>query len=128
MTIGSGPPPPDALITDLIEELSRAAIDHSKRVARRRKFARRKRTGGTRRPGVETPLWNAMVARIQPHLVKRGAKSNLARVLGLPRQRIYDTFTRRSIMPDAECVLHLLLWLAAQESRIVPGRHGQPIS
>ena len=68
-----------------------------------------------------------MVVRIQPYLVKRGAESDLARVLGVPRQRIYDYFTRRSSMPDAECILHLLLWLASQESSIAPGRHAQPL-
>lgn len=115
------------LYTDLIEILSEAAVDHAKRVAADRKFARRKRIGDARKPGPDTPLWNALIEWVQPHLARRGAKSNLARVLGLPRQRVYDYFTRRTMMPDGEAILHLLLWLAAQESTLEPGRHARPV-
>jgi hypothetical protein len=72
------------------------------------------RTGGrTLRPGKETPLWNALRAQLRPHLRRRGTQVNLARVLGLPRQRINAFITAGSQMPDAERTLQLLAWLIA---------------
>jgi hypothetical protein len=32
------------------------------------------------------------------------------------------------MMPDGEGILHILLWLAAQESTLKPGRHAQPVN
>lgn len=30
-------------------------------------------------------------------------------------------------MPDAEGVLHVMLWLTAEESSLLPGHHAQPL-
>lgn len=70
--------------------------------------------GATLRPGVETPLWLALVAAARPHLHPRGAKSRLARVLGLDPSRIHEFFEARTAMPDAERTIFLLLWLEQQ--------------
>ncbi|HLP03411.1 MAG TPA: hypothetical protein VK163_15400 [Opitutaceae bacterium] len=66
----------------------------------------------TLRPGSNTPLWNSLVRITLPLLRKYGTKAQLARVLGLPRQRINDFFIERTAAPDAERTLLLLVWLA----------------
>jgi hypothetical protein len=70
------------------------------------------RRGATLRPGRHTPLWNALAAAVRPHLRRRGAKVNLGRMLGLPRQRIHEFFRENSAVPDAERVLQLMVWLS----------------
>jgi hypothetical protein len=76
------------------------------------------RAGVTLRPGRETPLWNQLRAELRPYVVKYGDQANLARVLGLPRQRVNDFVTGGGTMPDAERTLQLLAWLMA-------ARHGR---
>jgi hypothetical protein len=100
----------------LLGELGALAVEQAQRAAQRRKDARRPRKGATLRPGDETPLWSAVVAKIRPHLRVRGAKANLARVLEVPRQRVHDYFVSGTKMPDAERMIHILLWLAAREA------------
>ena len=73
------------------------------------------RRGATIRPGRATPLWLSLVGVIRPHLRQRGAKAQLARVLGLNRSRVSQFVTTRSAMPDAERTLLLLSWLAAKQ-------------
>lgn len=70
--------------------------------------------GATLRPGVETPLWRALVVAIQPLLKRRGAKILLAHELGLHRGRITDYFVTLTAMPDAERTLVLLEWYRQQ--------------
>lgn len=89
------------------------------RLARRRVKPRpRPRRGATLRPGAETPLWLTLVAHVRPHLRGHGAKSRLARELGLDPSRISQFFVTRTASPDAERTLLLLLWL---------GRPGGPL-
>lgn len=107
---------PFELLYKLLEELGGIAREHAQRAAQRRKEARRPRRGATLRPGDETPLWLAVIEQVRPHLRVRGAKSNLARVLEVPRQRVNDYFVSRTKMPDAERMLHILLWLASRET------------
>ncbi|MBC8048670.1 MAG: hypothetical protein H7X92_00800 [Chitinophagales bacterium] len=104
------------LMMGLLGELGSLAVEHAQRVAQRRKDARRPRRGSTLRPGDDTPLWSAVVTKVRPHLAKRGAKANLARVLEVPRQRVHDYFVTGTQMPDAERMIHVLLWLAARET------------
>lgn len=66
----------------------------------------------TLRPGSNTPLWNSLVRITVPLLRKRGTKAHLARVLGLPRQRLNTLFVSRTATPDAERTLQLLVWIA----------------
>lgn len=77
-------------------------------------FPRRQR-GRILSPGAGTPLWNVLLARAAPHLRKRGNKAQLARMLGLPRQRLQDCLKARTACLDAERTLMLLCWVAARE-------------
>jgi len=77
-------------------------------------ISRPKQQGCTVRPGEQTPLWNELVRHAIPHLHKRGAKTNLARLLGVPRQRIHDYLKQTTAAPDAERTLLLLCWVAAR--------------
>lgn len=47
-----------------------------------------------------------------PLLRKYGTKAQLARVLGLPRQRLNDFFVERTAAPTPSSTLLLLVWLA----------------
>jgi hypothetical protein len=96
--------------------LAGLAVEQAQRAALRRKDARRPRKGATLRPGDETPLWSAVVEKMRAHLRVRGAKTNLARVLEVPRQRVHDYFVAGTKMPDAERMIHILVWLAAREA------------
>jgi len=68
----------------------------------------------TLRPGPSTPMWNALVLAVRPHLRRYGAKTNLGRELGLPPQRIHEFFGERTATPDAERTLCILHWLSLQ--------------
>lgn len=70
--------------------------------------------GCTLRPGPQTPLWNELVRHATPYLHKRGAKAGLARLLGVPRQRLQDYLKQGTATPDAERTLLLLCWVAAR--------------
>lgn len=107
---------PLGTVAELLRELGGLAVEQARKAAERRRVARRPRKGATLRPGDDTPLWNAVVVRVRPHLAARGAKANLARVLEVPRQRVHDYFVTGSQMPDAERMLHVLLWLAARDT------------
>ncbi len=69
----------------------------------------------TLRPGADTPLWNELARMTLPLLHKRGSKAHLARLLGLPRQRLTAFFVRGSATPDAERTLLLLVWIAQRQ-------------
>jgi len=108
---------PAALATILAE----AAVTYLEDRRRAFRVARRPRKGVTLRPGRNTPLWNALVAEVRPHLRKHGTQVNLGRLLGLDRQTIHAYFIARTRMPDAERAMQLLTWLIAV-------RHGLPPS
>ena len=79
------------------------------------KYKRRPpKRGLTLQPGIDTPLWNELVRQVVPLLRKHGSKVHLARILGLPRQRLYVCLKAKSASLDAERTLLLLGWLAAQ--------------
>jgi hypothetical protein len=80
--------------------------------------ALRPRRGQTLRPGVDTPLWNALIQALRAKLTRRGEKVKLGRFLGLPRQRIDDFLIGRRALPDAERTLLLLHWLDAKNRGI----------
>jgi hypothetical protein len=67
-----------------------------------------------RKPGCGTPCWNVCATMIERELKPYGSKVQLARYLGIPKQRLYDYLNRRSRLPDAELTLRLLHWLAAR--------------
>lgn len=87
------------------------------------KLQRRPRQRGlTLQPSVNTPLWNELVRQVTPLLAKHGAKAQLARYLGLPRQRLQDCLKSKAACLDAERTLLLLSWLAARQSGRVLGK------
>lgn len=97
--------------------LFQAAAETARAAARagRRKNAPLTKRGRTLRPGASTPVWNELVRLAQPHLRKYGEKAQLARILGLPRQRIQDFLKAGTACPDAERTLLLLCWVAARQ-------------
>lgn len=116
-----------AVLVDLLGELGSLAVEQAQLAAQRRKDARRPRKGATLRPGADTPLWNTVVEKLRPHLRVRGAKANLARVLELPRQRVHDYVVSGTQMPDAERMIHILLWLASRENEGPVGKSPKPL-
>lgn len=114
------------LVTPLAQVLLEASVamasqsSQAFRIAMRRR-SRRGRGGATLRPGDETPLWNELRRQLRPHLRSYGRQANLARLLGLPRQRINAYVTGGGQMPDAERTLQLIAWLMAM-------RRGRPPS
>lgn len=78
--------------------------------------AKRRQRGATLRPGPTTPLWNAVVQGVRPHLVRWGEKIKLGRLLGVPPQRIHEYFVAGTATPDAERTLLIIHWLAQQRS------------
>ena len=102
------------------EVLAEAAISYLKDRQRVFRLARRPHNGGTLRPGKDTPLWNALVAAVRPHLRKYGTQVKLGRLLGLDRQTINAYFITRTRMPDAERALQLLTWLIAVRQGLPP--------
>lgn len=95
----------------LVEMLDEAAVGLARELRKRTRAKPRPR-GATLRPGVETPLWNALAEAVRPHLAKRGEKALLARELALHRSQMSKFFVRGSAMPDAERALQVLIWLA----------------
>tara|TARA_R110002072_G_scaffold260834_1_gene419448 strand:- start:73 stop:429 length:357 start_codon:yes stop_codon:yes gene_type:complete len=104
-----------AVWADLGEALAAVTLAAGKAV---NKKLRRRRRGAylTRRPGPETPMWNACVEMLRIELQQRGAKVRLARYLGVPKQRVTDFVTNRSRMPDAETLLQILEWLSRRRA------------
>jgi hypothetical protein len=79
------------------------------------------RRGQTLRPGPHTPMWNALATAVYPLVHRRyGAQSKLARILGVPPQRVHDYLVARRATPDAERTLQLLVWLAQRKAGIDP--------
>jgi hypothetical protein len=98
-------------------EVSVALTDAAVKIVRATAAAtlrRRATRGRTLRPGVDTPLWNALLQAAHAQLKKRGERAHLARILGLPRQRITEMFRAKTHLPDAERALLLLAWLHAR--------------
>ena len=77
---------------------------------------RRVRRGWTLKPGADTPVWNELVRQVAPYLRKRGTKVKLARLLGMPRQRLHQLLVARTACADAERTLLLLAWLQARRA------------
>lgn len=70
-----------------------------------------KRTAARRKPGPTTPLWNVVAGQLNTELQDYGAKSRLARFLGVPPQRVTDWLRGHRRLPDAETLLQILYFL-----------------
>lgn len=99
-------------VADILEAIDRdlTIAMHKRREARRPRIKR----GATLRPSDDTPLWNALISLVEPRLRRRGARALLARELGVHRARMGEYFKRRTMMPDAERTLRLIVWLSRQ--------------
>jgi len=100
------------LPAELVAELFETALATARANARRRRDRRRPCRGRTLRPGSGTPLWNELVRHCAVQLRRWGEKPRLARVLGVPRQRVHEFLVGRAACADAERTLHLLRWLS----------------
>ncbi len=98
---------------EIIDWLTRVAAESARRAAAALKRRSPKR-GLALLPGPDTPLWNELVQQVTPLLRKRGSKIHLARILGVPKQRLNVCLKARSGCLDAERTLLLLAWLAAR--------------
>lgn len=97
----------------LLFEAGAAAVRAAARRKRRPPSIHRR--GQTLRPGSGTPVWNELVRQTRPFLRRRGEKVKLARILGVPRQRLNDYLHARTACPDAERTLLLVCWLACRQ-------------
>jgi len=102
---------PLILAEALFDAAARAARDAARRAVQSRRPRGR---GHALRPGPDTPLWNELVKNALPLLRKRGSKAKLARILGLPRQRLQDCLKARTACLDGERALLLLCWISAR--------------
>lgn len=98
---------------EIIEWLTDAAAESARRTARKRN-RRPPQRGLALLPGPDTPLWNELVRQAVPLLRKRGSKVHLARILGIPRQRLHVCLKAQAGCLDAERTLLLLAWLCAR--------------
>src|SRR5688572_24379373 len=108
-------PRPLDIQAELIILLAEAAVEGVRALrAARAKAARLRpdrppRPGDTLKPGYDTPLWNALAQSVAAQFRRRGERVRLARILGLPRQRVTEMLRTRRLMPDGERTLTLLL-------------------
>jgi len=105
-------------VAALPAELAFLLFEEALKAASRALDARRKRRvpkrGLTLQPGPDTPLWNELVRQVKPYLRKRGSKVQLARILGVSRQRLQVCLKAETGCLDAERTLLLLAWLCAR--------------
>ncbi len=104
------------LVANIVSEFAMAAIAARRQAAKAAAAARRPRRGSVLHPSQHTPLWNELVRAVNAQFRRRGDRVNLGRILGLPRQRIYELFRRRRHLLDAERTLLLLIWLQARRA------------
>lgn len=110
-----------AIPADLAVELTEAAVQTARTMMAEGAQRKHPRRGQTLKPGLDTPLWNALVPALNAQFKRRGDRARLARVLGLPRQRLTEMLRGQRHLPDAERTLLLLVWLHAR-------RHGQDLA
>ncbi len=100
------------IVETLIDASREIAAERSRKVA---KAAKGRRTASEAAQGT---LWASLADRVEPLLKKRGEKAKLGRELGVSRQQIYAYFNTRTVAPDAERTLRLIVWLAQAEARL----------
>jgi hypothetical protein len=99
------------MVMDICDGMAEIVRLGARSAHNRYRLRTRRSRGRTLRPGTETPLWNALAAEARRRTRTWGAKVNLGRHLGVPRQRIHEFLKAGSAAPDAERVLELLLWI-----------------
>ena len=109
-------PPQIELPAELALALFEAAAASARAAAGRlQRPTVRHRQRTTLRPGPNTPLWTELAGQTRRLLRKRGERAKLARLLGVPRQRITDYLRGNRACPDAERTLLLLCWVARRQ-------------
>lgn len=108
----SAPVHPDLKLWLQLSEALATAAETGWRRAHSALRPRRPASYATRRPGAESPMWNVCATLLRQELKSHGAKAQLARYLGVPRQRLNDFLTGKKRLPDAELTLRLLHWLS----------------
>lgn len=105
---------------DIIYDFAAYLLEEAGKTLRRQSHAKKPerpwRAGITLKPGPDTPVWNELVKHAAPYLRKRGDKVRLARLLGVPRQRIHQLLVARTACADAERTLLLLAWVQGKRS------------
>lgn len=104
------------LLSILTEGLIAATVETARLAAQAAPAAKRPKVGQTLRPGAGTPLWNTVAAAARAELKRHGDQAKLARILGVPRQRLHEMLKSRHHLPDAERTLLLLTWLQARRA------------
>ncbi|HXC02898.1 MAG TPA: hypothetical protein VNU49_09645 [Opitutaceae bacterium] len=107
-------------VLPLIDALFDAAHATAAATQKFRRARRRTHRYASLRPGPDTPLWNELAAAAAVFLRRRGEKAQLARLLGMPRQRLHLLLVAKTACPDAERTLLLLRWLHARQRGIKP--------
>lgn len=109
---------PYNLTASLAEGLALAAVEAGKMTLRAARRKIRGRPVPHRIPGDETPLWNVLAEQVRLQLVTcpRGSHVQLARYLGVPKQRVTDYLRGRRRLPDAETTLRLIYWLSEKQA------------
>ena len=98
---------------EIMDWLTDMAAESARRTAGKLK-RRPPRRGQALQPGADTPLWNELVRQVTPLLRKRGSKVHLARILGVPKQRLHVCLKAGTGCLDAERTLLLTAWLCAR--------------
>jgi hypothetical protein len=104
------------LLTALTEGLIFTAVAAARLAAESAPTPKHSKGGQTLRPGAGTPLWNTLAAAARAELKRHGDQAKLARILGIPRQRLHEMLKSRRHLPDAERTLLLLVWLQARRA------------
>ncbi len=107
-------------IEPLAEGVVAAAALTAKAATKTYKVLRRRRGYAALRPGPDTPLWNELARACAEQLTRYGDKAKLARILGVPRQRVHLLLVTKTAYPDAERALQLLAWLSARRKGFRP--------
>ncbi len=106
----------------LIADLALTLFELAEKTARQRANVDKTFSVGARsagrvlRPGPQTPLWSELTRQARPLLRRRGAKASLARLLGIPRQRLHVCIGSPTACLDAERTLLLLCWVGAKQN------------
>ncbi len=112
-TFGPGKSYAENLITQM-GEIAAFATEAAARQAVRKLRPRRTKTP-SRQPGPDSPMWNLLQTQLREALRDHGAKTRLARHLGLPKQRLSDFTTGNRRIPDGETTLRILHWLTERQ-------------
>ena len=112
----------------VLELFKMGAVAASEAARRRLTRAKRRRRDDAARSGEDSPLWRILAKAIRAECKKRGDRAQLARSIGVPRQRMSEFLNHSRAQPDAERTLMLLQWLAAryQEAEQAKRRPARP--